>query len=68
MKTLKEINAMECNKRARAKYAKVNTRPISVRLTAEEIEIIENFCERTGINKNLLFRTAAMEYIGKSIK
>lgn len=66
-KTTREKNQMECNKRARKKYAEKNFKYQTVCFKIKELEDIEEYCATYGIPKNTLLREAAMQYIGKSI-
>ena len=66
-KTLAERNRMECNKRARKKYNDNNFKYQTVCFKIEEIEEINEYCERHGIKKNTFFREVCMGAIGKTI-
>ena len=66
-KSLKDKNRMESNKRARKKYDKENFKYQSVLFKIEEIEAINEYCERNNIPKNTFFRETCMTAIGKSI-
>lgn len=69
-KSLKEKNAMECNKRARQKYKEENKDKFkyqSICFLAEELEEINKYCKQNGIPKNRFFRETCMAAIGKSI-
>ena len=66
-KSLKDKNRMESNKRARKKYDKENFKYQSVLFKIEEIEAINEYCERNNIPKNTFFRETCMDHIGKSI-
>ena len=66
-KTLREKNQMECNKRARKKYAEKNFKYQSVCFKITELEDIEKYCKENDLPKNTLFRKAVMQYIGKPI-
>lgn len=66
-KSLQERNRMECNRKARKKYDKENFKYQSVLFKIEEIEAINDYCERHGIPKNTFFRETCMNAIGKTI-
>lgn len=66
-KSLQEKNRMECNKRARKKYDKANFKYQSVLFKIEEIEAINDYCERNNIPKNTFFRETCMNAIGRTI-
>lgn len=66
-KSLQERNRMEYNRKARKKYDKENFKYQSVLFKIEEIEAINDYCERHGIPKNTFFRETCMNAIGKSI-
>lgn len=66
-KTLKEKNALQCNKDARKRYNDKNFKYQTVSFKISEIEEINAYCKENNIPKNTLLRKAAMEYIGKSI-
>lgn len=66
-KTLREKNQMECNKRARKKYAEKNFKYQSVCFKITELEEIEAYCAKHNIAKNTLLRESAMQYIGKTL-
>ncbi|MBO5127761.1 MAG: hypothetical protein J6C42_08560 [Clostridia bacterium] len=67
-KTIQEKNRMECNKNARKKYDKEHFKYQSVCFKIEELEEINQYCEKYGIQKNTFFREACMQYMGKSLK
>lgn len=67
MKTLKEINQMECNKKARKKYNAQNYKTQTINFKIAELDYINAYCKENGIPKNTLLRKAIMQYIGKSI-
>ena len=67
-KTLKEINKMESNKKARKKYKEKNFKYQSIMFKITELEDIEAYCKENNIPKNTLLRKAIMEYIGKPIE
>lgn len=67
VKTLSEKNRMECNKRARKKYAEKNFKYQSICFKIEELEEINAYCTKYDIPKNTFFREACMNAIGKSI-
>lgn len=67
-KTLKEINQMESNKKARKKYKEKNFKYQSIMFKITELEDIEAYCKENNIPKNTLLRKAIMEYIGKPIE
>ena len=50
-KSLQERNRMECNRKARKKYDKANFKYQTVCFKIEEIEAINDYCERHGIPK-----------------
>lgn len=66
-KSLQERNRMECNRKARKKYDKANFKYQSVLFKIEEIEAINDYCERHGIPKNTFFRETTMNAIGRTI-
>ena len=67
VKTLRERNQMECNKKARARYDALNFTKKTVKLKNSEYEAIEAYCTQTGMPKNTLYRMAIMQYIGQPI-
>ena len=67
VRTMKEINALESNKRARRKYKEKNFKYQSVCFKISEIEAIEAYCAENNIPKNTFFREVTMKAIGKSI-
>lgn len=67
-RTLKEINQLECNKKARKKYNEKNFKYQSVCFKITELEDIEAYCKENNVAKNTLLRKAVMEYIGKSFE
>ena len=68
VKTLKEKNQMECNKRARKKYKEKNFKYQTVCFKIKELEEIEAYCAENNYPKNTLIREAVMNAIGKPIK
>lgn len=68
VKTIREKNQMECNKRARKEYEKKNYKRQTVVFKKAELEAVEEYCKENNIPKNTLLREAVMQYIGKSIE
>ena len=67
-KTLKEKNAMECNRRARAKYLsgyneKMGLKIQSTRFKIEEVEEIDAYCKKNDVVKSDLIREAVLTHI-----
>lgn len=67
-RTLQEKNALECNKRARAKYnktynEKMGLKYMSIRIKEEDAREIEDYCERNSISKATLIRNVVLDYI-----
>ena len=67
VKTIREKNQLECNKRARKEYEKRNYKRQTIVFKITELEDIEAYCEKHGIPKNTFFREACMNAIGKSV-
>ena len=67
VKSIREKNQMECNKKARKEYEKRNYKRQTVLFKITELEDIEAYCEENNIPKNTFFREACMKHIGKSI-
>ena len=67
VRTAREKNQLECNKRARKKYDKNNYKYQTVKLKNSESEDIDAYCAEHNIAKNTLLRKAIMAYIGKPI-
>lgn len=64
-KTLKEINQMECNVKARKKYDATHFKYQSVKFKLEEIEAVDAYCKANNLSKNTFFRQVIMDYINK---
>lgn len=69
-KTLKEKNAMECNRKARAKYLssyneKMGLKIQSTRFKIEEVEEIDAYCKKNDVVKSDLIREAVLTHIRK---
>lgn len=60
-------NQLESNRKARKKYTEKNFKYQTVCFKIEEIEAINEYCEKHGIAKNTFFRETCMNAIGKSI-
>ena len=60
-------NQLESNRKARKKYTEKNFKYQTVCFKIEEIEAINEYCEKHGIAKNTFFRETCMSAIGKSI-
>lgn len=67
VKTIREKNQMECNKKARKEYEKRNYKRQTILFKITELEDIEKYCKENNIPKNTFLREACMQYIGKSI-
>jgi len=68
MRTLKEKNSLECNRRARKKYnagynEKFGLKQIIVRLKEQEEQEIKKYCKENGISRNELISTVVLNYI-----
>ena len=67
VKTIREKNQMECNKKARKEYEKRNYKRQTVLFKITELEEIDKYCKENKIPKNTFLREACMNAIGKSI-
>lgn len=53
----------DAQKKADAKYHAKTYRPFTVNAKIAEYEIIDDYCEKTGISKNQLVITSCMDWI-----